>query len=103
MQTWDELKGDKRLKMHAGRVTSALSALVDNLNNPDELKQVLNNMLMGHKARDITLEQFVNLQKVLIDFLKDALGPQLMNEDAVVAWNTTYEFIVQTYKSILSN
>lgn len=102
LNTLDEIRADKRMAYHAGRVTTALSGIVDNLDNPGEFSRVLTAMLQSHKKREIKVEQFENLRAVFIGLLQDTLGKDLMNEEASKAWELAYEVIVFTYRIILA-
>ena len=56
------------LKMHAGRVMTALSSIVDNLNDPIVFEENLQKIIISHVQRNIELKQFENLT-ILIVFL----------------------------------
>lgn len=81
-------------------MTSALSKVVDNLDNAEEFNKTLQELMQSHKKRDIKVEQFENLRTVLMALLRDSLGPELMNAEACVAWNKAYDVIVNAYTAL---
>lgn len=94
----EEVLKDTRLKTHAGRVMSALSSIVDNLNNPSNFEQHLREIISTHAERKIELIQFLNLKKSLVKFLIDKLGSDVMNEEAMSAWSKAYAVILDAYE-----
>lgn len=94
----EEVLKDPRLKLHAGRVMSALSSIVDNLNNPSNFEQQLREIISTHAERKIELNQFLNLKQALVQFLIDKLGPDVMNEEAMSAWSKAYSVILNAYE-----
>ena len=99
----EEIVKDKRFKMHAGRVMTALSGIVDTLNAPDDFQRNLQKVIDDHKARNIQLSHFLHLKAVLVQLLIDKLGAEVMNDEAKAAWAKAYDAITCAYeKSIQS-
>ncbi|GBN68541.1 hypothetical protein AVEN_175511-1 [Araneus ventricosus] len=86
-----ELPQNGKLLGHALSVMYALNSIVDNLNDPESLVQVLEKIGISHGPRNITGTHFQNLAVVLVNFLKEALGPSLMDSTAEEAWRKSLE------------
>ncbi|KAF8794312.1 globin-1-like [Argiope bruennichi] len=86
-----ELPKNGKLLGHALSVMYAINSIVDNLNDPESLVQVLEKIGISHGPRKITGSHFQNLAIVLINFLKEALGPSLMDATAEEAWRKSLE------------
>ena len=85
----NELTGNKRLLAHANSVLYAISSLVDNLDDPETLVEMLHKLAANHFKRGITIAMFNNLGVALVGYLKTAL-PSQMDAAAVTAWTKTY-------------
>ncbi|GFT60083.1 hypothetical protein NPIL_313461 [Nephila pilipes] len=86
-----ELPQNGKLLGHALSVMYALNSIVDNLYDIESLLQVLEKIGVSHQPRNIDGSHFQNLAIVLINFLKEALGPRLMNPAAEEAWRKSLE------------
>ncbi|GIY25003.1 GLOBIN domain-containing protein [Caerostris extrusa] len=86
-----ELGSNKKLLGHALSVMYALNSIVDNLNDVESLIQVLQKTGESHQPRKISGYHFQNLAVVVINLLKEALGPSLMDATAEEAWRKTLE------------
>jgi len=89
-----ELRGNKKVQAHANSVLYAISALVDNLDDPECLVAMLNKTASNHFTRGIDITMFNNLGITLVGLLVDTLGPDIMDKAAVEAWKKTYGVIV---------
>jgi hemoglobin-like flavoprotein len=76
----------------------AISMLVYNIEDTEVLVEMLKKLAENHYRRKITIEKFENLKISLIGLLKEKLGPKLMNDKAVAAWDKTYGVIVSVIK-----
>jgi len=93
-----EIRGNKKILAHATNVLYTLTALVDNLDEPDCLTEMLKKLGGNHAKRGVNLSMFDNLGKTIIGLLKDSLGPEIMNDFAISAWNKTYAVIESVVK-----
>jgi hemoglobin-like flavoprotein len=93
-----ELKANKKLLAHANNVMYAVTMLVDNIEDTEVLKELLTKLARNHRRRKITSEMFENLKISLMGTLKDKLGTELMNDEAVNAWDKTYGVIMSVIK-----
>jgi len=89
-----ELRGNKKVLAHANSVLYAITSLVDNLDDPECLIEMLKKTSESHFKRKIEIPMFNNLGVSLVGLLVAKLGPELMNEAAVDAWKKTYGVIV---------
>lgn len=93
-----ELRGNKKLLAHATNVIYAITMLVDNIEDTEVLVEMLQKLSKNHARRQIKLEHFEKLKGTLVGLLKEKLGPNLMNEEAVNAWSKTYDVILSVVK-----
>jgi len=96
-----QLRGNKKVLAHANNVLYAITMLVDNLDDTDVLVEMLEKLGKNHRRRKLTIDKFEDLKITLFGLLKEKLGPQLMNEEAVVAWDKTYGVILSVVKKTL--
>jgi hemoglobin-like flavoprotein len=89
-----ELRGNKKLAAHAATVLYAITALVDNLDDPEVITEMLLKTSGAHFKRNITLPMFQNLGTSLVGFLVEKVGPELMTPEAIEAWKKTYGVIL---------
>ena len=75
----------------------AITMLVDNIEDTEVLVEMLTKLAKNHRRRKISLEMFENLKVTLMGLLKEKLG-DLMNEEAVGAWDKTYGVILSVIK-----
>lgn len=97
-----ELRGSKKLSAHATNVVYSLTGVVDNLEDPECLTELLIKLGQNHGRHNITEKEFYELKVVLMDLLKQKLGKQLTPQGES-AWNKTvdiaYKFIFQGLKT----
>jgi len=93
-----ELRGNKKVLAHASNVLYAITMLVDNIEDTEVLVEMLQKLAKNHRRRKITIEKFENLKISLVGHLQEKLGPELMNDEAVAAWDKTYGVILSVIK-----
>ncbi|XP_054159276.1 globin-like [Oppia nitens] len=98
-----ELRGNKRVLAHATNVLYAISMLVDNIDDTEVLVEMLKKLATNHQMRHISYNMFENLKITLVGLLKDKLGSTLMNDEAINAWDKTYNVILSVVKPVLEN
>lgn len=98
-----ELRGNKKVLAHAMNVLYAISALVDNLDDPECLVEMLQKLGKNHFKNHISYPQFENLGVSLLGSMKQKLGSDLMNEVAVAAWQKAYGVIISVIKQGLES
>lgn len=89
-----ELKGNKKVLAHALSVLSAISSLVENLDDPEVLVEMLIKTGGNHFRRHIQVEQFDALGVTIVGWLIEKCGPQAMDQSGINAWKKTYSVIV---------
>lgn len=103
LEDLEEILKSSSLKMHAGRVMTALSSIVDNINDPIIFQENLQKIISSHVERKIELKQFENLKMALVRLLIDKLGDDIMNDEAKKAWSKAYDIILDTYQKSKEN
>ncbi|KAH9413073.1 globin 1 [Dermatophagoides pteronyssinus] len=103
LEDLEEILKSSSLKMHAGRVMTALSSIVDNINDPIIFQENLQKIISSHVERKIELKQFENLKMALVRLLIDKLGDDIMNDEAKEAWSKAYDIILDTYQKSKEN
>lgn len=93
-----EIKGNKKVLAHGMNVLYALTSLVDNLDEPECLVEMLKKLGGNHSKRGIEHSMFVNLGSTIVGLLKDKLGPQHMDSFATEAWIKAYGVIISVVK-----
>jgi len=88
-----ELRGNKKVLAHALNVLSAITALVDSLDDTEVIVEMLTKLAGNHFRRGIKIEMFQNLGVTIVGLLKEKLGAA-MDDQAVEAWKKTYGVIV---------
>lgn len=73
---------------------SAITQLVENLDDPEVLVEMLIKTGGNHFRRKIQLEQFNSLGVSIIGWLIEKCGTKKMDDTAVNAWKKTYGVIV---------
>ena len=96
-----ELSGNKKLLAHAISVLYAVTSLVDNLDDPETLVEMLSKVGQNHSRRHINLEMFQNLGVSIVGLLIQKLGPQVMDSVAIDAWKKTYGVILSVIQKDL--
>lgn len=85
-----ELPKNSKFHAHCTSVMYALTSIVDNLDDPECLVEMLSKLGENHQRRSIARQQFIDLKAVVIKFLKTKLGSKFTSEDET-AWNKTLE------------
>ncbi|XP_067000253.1 globin [Anabrus simplex] len=92
----EELAKSKRLQAHTNSVMYALDSVVDSLNDPECLNEMLLKIGENHGRRRITERDFMDLKVVFMQLLKDKLDIHL-TPYGEEAWSKTVDVI---YKGI---
>lgn len=79
---------------HVMAVFYALTSMVDNLDDPECLVEMLLKTAANHFTRGIDITMFNDLGISIVSFLVDKLGANVMDDEAVNAWKKTYGVIV---------
>ncbi|XP_063240268.1 globin-like [Bacillus rossius redtenbacheri] len=69
-----DLRGDKRLRAHANSVMYAVTSVVDNLDEPDVLVEMLKKLGASHRRHHVPQQGFVDLKGVILRLLSEKLG-----------------------------
>ena len=78
---------------HANTVVYAFSALIDNMEEPETLLEMLKKIGLNHFKFGITINMFGELYRVIVDFLKEVI-PDQMDEFHVDSWNKAYNTMI---------
>ena len=95
----ETLRGDKRLKAHARNVMYTIGMVVDNLEDPEVLQEMVDKIARSHLRRKLTIEQFNVLKEVLVGLLVDSLGAGVMTPETLTAWSKTYDLFTDAMTS----
>lgn len=90
------------MKAHALTVVSALTVMVDSLDQPEVFMELIEKNIRTHINRKIGVEQYKHLKVAFVDTLLAVLGPEIMNEVSLTAWGKAFDVIVETYNKINS-
>jgi len=90
----ETLKEDKRLKAHARNVMYYLKMVVDSLDDPEVVQEMVDRIGKSHIRRGLGVEQFTVLRGAVVELLIGALGTEVMNEEALTAWTKTYDLFL---------
>lgn len=93
-----ELRGNKKVLAHATNVLYAISSLVDNLEDPECLVEMLHKLGRNHFKHQISYPMFENLGGSLVGSMREKLGSELMSEAAIGAWKKAYGVIISLIK-----
>ena len=88
----DSIKGSAAFALHATRIVSFLSdvvQLMSNEGNDPAINTVISQLAANHKNRGITKPELRRFGNVLVEYLKENV-PQ-WNEDVAAVWNTAME------------
>ncbi|CAL8148411.1 unnamed protein product [Orchesella dallaii] len=89
----DKLPENKRLQAHAFTVLNAINGLVDNLDDPDVLTELLLKTGRNHARRKLRRGDFENLKTSLLEFLGKALKSH-WSPEAENAWTKLLSVMV---------
>ncbi|XP_042230174.1 globin-like [Homarus americanus] len=73
-KTEDQLRENKRLAAHGTTVLTAITSMVDNLDDVGVLVELLQTTGVNHKNRGIPKQDYDLLAPVLLNYLRDNLG-----------------------------
>ena len=85
---------DRRLKAHATNVAYTMTMMVENIDEPEIFLEMVDKLARSHKRKGVVTTHFQNLKKVLFTLLVDALGIEIMNESAIIAWSKAWQMII---------
>lgn len=88
------MRVNKKLMTHGTYVMYTLGMLVDNLENPELLEQMLIRLARNHYRRKINITAFEQLKDAFLEQLLDKIGPEIFNKKATQAWRKTFEHIL---------
>jgi len=91
--TAKELDQIPRMRAHINRFMNALDGLVENVEDPDCLVQMLNALTDDHIKRGLGIGHFKNTFAVLQQFLSDTLSPNYHKEAWTKLLNTALTVI----------
>ncbi|KAH9501365.1 uncharacterized protein LOC124497075 [Dermatophagoides farinae] len=86
---------DKKLMAHGTYVMYTIGMLVDNLENPDMMGQMLKRLARNHYHRHVSLKAFEQLRDTLLEHLLVTLGPQLFNKKTMIAWRKAFGYLLK--------
>ncbi|XP_046358133.2 globin-like [Haliotis rufescens] len=70
----EELGDNPKMRAHASTVMHALTSVVDNLDDPECLIDILKKNAQSHFGRNIRIQQYKDLFETFIRFLQEGLG-----------------------------
>lgn len=88
-----ELRGNRRLLAHATSVMYAITSVVDNLDDPDCLIELLAKIGVSHIPRNLARHHFEHLSLTILELLEEKLGSRIMNDTAKDAWRKTLDIM----------
>ncbi|XP_046573943.1 globin-like [Haliotis rubra] len=70
----EELRDNPKMRAHASIVMHALTSVVDNLDDPECLIDILQRNAQSHFGRNIRIKQYKDLFETFVRYLQEALG-----------------------------
>ena len=95
----EDLRTRPRLKAHARNVMNTLNMIVQNLDEPEVVDEMVSALGESHKKRNLGVEQFDRLKLTIVGLLTDALGKDVMTEQTVAAWAKFYEIFLDKLRA----
>lgn len=89
-----EARINKKLLAHGTYVMYTLGMLVDNLENPALLEQMLKRLAHNHYRRRINITAFEKLRDTFLHYLADKLGAQIFTNKVSLAWKKAFGYIL---------
>ena len=80
---------------HGTYVMYTIGMLVDNLEKPDIMIQMLKRLARNHYRRRISLKAFEQLRDTLLEHLLDLLGQQIFNKKTMIAWRKAFGYLLR--------
>nr|CAD7577032.1 unnamed protein product [Timema californicum] len=90
----DELPTNKKFHAHANAIMYTVTSVVDNLDEPEVLVEMLKKLGENHGRRKIVKSEFEELKKVILIVLTDKLGNKLTPQ-AAAAWDKALSVVVE--------
>lgn len=79
---------------HGTYVMYTIGMLVDNLENPLTMQQMLKRLGRNHYRRRVPLLAFQQLRDILLEHFAERLGSQVFNKKAIIAWHKTFRYFI---------
>ncbi|KAG1649984.1 Globin [Nymphon striatum] len=90
-----ELKQSGKFRGHATTVMYSVSSCVGSLEDPELIETLVDKIGQNHFTRGVTTEMFTNLMTVLVGFLQEALGSEVMDDETTGAWKKLGAYFVK--------
>ncbi|OTF73082.1 globin-like protein, partial [Euroglyphus maynei] len=90
---------DKKLIAHGTYVMYTIGMLVDNLERPDMMRQMLKRLSRNHYRRRISLKAFERLRDTLLEHLSDILGKEIFHRKTMIAWHKAFGYLLKEIES----
>lgn len=88
------MRVNKKLLAHGTYVMYTIGMLVDHLEDPETLEQMLKRLARNHYRRKVQITAFELLRDTFIEHLAEVLGPELFNKKAAIAWRKAFGYIL---------
>nr|CAD7444557.1 unnamed protein product [Timema bartmani] len=90
----DKLSTNKKFHAHANAIMYTVTSVVDNLDEPEVLVEMLKKLGENHGRRKIVKSEFEELKKVILIVLTEKLGNKLTPQ-AAAAWDKALTVVVE--------
>ncbi|OXA57298.1 globin [Folsomia candida] len=90
----DQLPENRRFKAHAFTVVSAINGLIDNLDDPEMLCELLVKTGQNHAKRSIKIGDFKNLNDCLMDLFSKIFG-EAWTPVAKSGWSKVFSVVLE--------
>jgi len=90
----EQLQENKRYQAHAFTVVSAINGMIDNIDDPELLSELLIKTGQNHKRRLIKIEDFKNLTLALLDLFSKIFG-DAWTPVAESGWKKVFDLILE--------
>ena len=88
------LRVNKKLIAHGTYVMYTIGMLVDHLEDPETLEQMLKRLARNHYRRKVQITAFELLRDTFIEHLADIFSPELFTKKTAIAWHKAFGYIL---------
>ncbi|UXI14086.1 Globin [Sarcoptes scabiei] len=89
-----DIRFNKKLMAHGTYVMYTIGMLVDNLERPLMMEQMLKRLARNHYRRKISLIAFDRLRNTFLEHLAEILGTKIFTKKVSIAWSKAFNYLL---------